>query len=82
MNIRLGTRASALALAQSTTVADAIRERTGHTVELVEIVTSGDRSSAPIPQLGVGVFVSALRELFDLQVPDPIDPTAASEVRP
>ncbi len=43
-------------------VADAIRERTGHDVELVEIVTTGDRSSAPIPQLGVGVFVTALRE--------------------
>jgi hydroxymethylbilane synthase len=62
VTIRLGTRASALALAQSTTVADAIRERTGHSVELVEIVTTGDRSSAPIPQLGVGVFVSALRD--------------------
>jgi hydroxymethylbilane synthase len=60
--IRLGTRGSALAVAQSTTVADAIRERTGHEVELVEIVTSGDRSSAPIPELGVGVFVSALRD--------------------
>ena len=60
--IRLGTRGSALAVAQSTTVADAIRERTGHEVELVEIVTSGDRSNAPIPQLGVGVFVSALRD--------------------
>jgi hydroxymethylbilane synthase len=60
--IRLGTRGSALAVAQSTTVADAIRARTGHDVELVEIVTTGDRSSAPIPQLGVGVFVTALRE--------------------
>jgi hydroxymethylbilane synthase len=58
----LGTRGSALALAQSTTVAEAIRERLGRDVELVEIVTAGDRSSAPIPQLGVGVFVSALRD--------------------
>jgi hydroxymethylbilane synthase len=31
-------------------------------VELVEIVTDGDRSVAPVQQLGVGVFVSALRE--------------------
>jgi hydroxymethylbilane synthase len=31
-------------------------------VELVEIVTDGDRSAAPVPQLGVGVFVSAIRE--------------------
>jgi len=58
---RLGTRASALALAQSQTVADAIRAA-GVDVELVEIVTAGDRSSAPIPTLGVGVFVSALRD--------------------
>jgi hydroxymethylbilane synthase len=49
-------------MAQSTTVADAVRERTGRDVELVEIVTSGDRSNAPIQQLGVGVFVSALRD--------------------
>ncbi|MBO0869811.1 MAG: hydroxymethylbilane synthase, partial [Micromonosporaceae bacterium] len=34
----------------------------GQQVELVEITTSGDRSSAPISTLGVGVFVSALRE--------------------
>jgi len=70
VNLRLGTRASALALAQSTTVADAIRERTGHTVELVEIVTTGDRSSAPIPQLGVGVFVSALRDALSAKEVD------------
>jgi hydroxymethylbilane synthase len=62
VTLRLGTRGSALALAQSTTVAEAIRERLGRDVELVEIVTAGDRSSAPIPQLGVGVFVSALRD--------------------
>ncbi|HET6215113.1 MAG TPA: hydroxymethylbilane synthase [Micromonosporaceae bacterium] len=60
--IRLGTRGSALALAQSGAVADAVRMRTGREVELVEIVTAGDRSSAPVQQLGVGVFVSALRE--------------------
>jgi hydroxymethylbilane synthase len=54
----LGTRGSALAMVQSKTVADAIPGD----VELVEIVTTGDRSSAPIAQLGVGVFVSALRE--------------------
>src|SRR6185503_18319923 len=33
-----------------------------HTVELVTVSTSGDRSSAPIPTLGVGVFVSQLRD--------------------
>ncbi|WP_246656488.1 hydroxymethylbilane synthase [Dactylosporangium vinaceum] len=49
-------------MAQSTTIAEAVRARTGRDVDLVEIVTPGDRSSAPIPQLGVGVFVSALRD--------------------
>lgn len=62
MNLRLGTRGSALALAQSGLVAAALTERTGRDVELVEISTAGDRSSAPVAQLGVGVFVSALRE--------------------
>ncbi|GAA2619070.1 hydroxymethylbilane synthase [Dactylosporangium fulvum] len=62
MTLRLGTRGSALAMAQSNTVAEAVRQRTGREVELVEIVTPGDRSSAPIQQLGVGVFVSALRD--------------------
>jgi hydroxymethylbilane synthase len=62
VTLRLGTRGSALALAQSNTVADAVRRRTGREVDLVEIVTPGDRSSAPVPQLGVGVFVSALRD--------------------
>lgn len=60
--LRLGTRGSALALAQSNAVADGIRRHTGLAVELVEIVTAGDRSSAPVQRLGVGVFVSALRD--------------------
>ena len=62
MTFRLGTRGSALALAQSGAVADALRAATGREVELVEITTAGDRSSAPVASLGVGVFVSALRE--------------------
>ncbi len=60
--MRLGTRGSALALAQSGMVARAIEERTGEPVELVRITTSGDTSSAPVAQLGIGAFVSALRE--------------------
>lgn len=60
--LRLGTRGSTLALAQSGQVADAIRAATGRAVELVEVATAGDRSSAPVHQLGVGVFVSALRD--------------------
>jgi hydroxymethylbilane synthase len=61
--LRLGTRRSALAMAQSQTVADALTAHTGRPVELVEITTAGDRSSAPITSLGTtGVFVSALRD--------------------
>lgn len=62
MTLRLGTRGSALALAQSRATADVISERFGRDVELVRIVTAGDRSSEPVRRLGVGVFVSALRE--------------------
>jgi hydroxymethylbilane synthase len=62
VTLRLGTRGSALALAQSGLVADAVRAATGRAVDLVEIVTHGDRSSAPVARLGVGVFVSALRD--------------------
>ncbi|MBB5871473.1 hydroxymethylbilane synthase [Allocatelliglobosispora scoriae] len=43
-------------------VADALTRATGRLVQLVEIVTPGDRSLAPVAQLGVGVFVSALRD--------------------
>ncbi len=60
--LRLGTRGSALAVAQSQKVAALVREATGRQVELVEIVTPGDRSNAPVARLGVGVFVSALRD--------------------
>ena len=60
--LRLGTRGSALALAQSGHVADALRAR-GHAVELVRITTHGDTSALAISQLGAtGVFVTALRE--------------------
>jgi len=62
MTLRLGTRGSALALAQSGSFAAALTAATGEPVELVEIVTDGDRSHAPVPQLGVVVFVSALRD--------------------
>ncbi|MFG1634250.1 hydroxymethylbilane synthase [Pseudonocardia alni] len=59
--LKIGTRPSKLAVAQSTTVADRLTAA-GHPSELVTISTSGDRSSAPIPQIGVGVFVSQLRD--------------------
>src|SRR5690606_37596147 len=57
----IGTRPSALAMAQTGIVADRLRAA-GHECELVGISTSGDRSSAPVAQLGVRVFVSALRD--------------------
>ncbi|MEQ0563196.1 hydroxymethylbilane synthase [Amycolatopsis sp. NEAU-NG30] len=57
----MGTRGSKLALAQTGTVADALRA-TGVEVEIVQVTTPGDQSSAPIPTIGVGVFTSALRE--------------------
>ncbi|MGK5743006.1 hydroxymethylbilane synthase [Micromonospora sp. URMC 103] len=60
--LRLGTRGSALATAQSSHVAEALTAATGRPVELVEVVTAGDRSNAPVHRLGVGVFVSALRD--------------------
>lgn len=59
--IRIGTRGSALALAQTGTIADQLR-RTGQQVEIVKITTPGDRSHAPIAEIGVGVFTSALRD--------------------
>ncbi|MFC5994011.1 hydroxymethylbilane synthase [Pseudonocardia hispaniensis] len=59
--LRVGTRGSALAMAQAGTVADRIRAA-GRPAELVPVSTPGDRSSAPVVELGVGVFVSALRD--------------------
>ncbi len=61
--LRLATRRSALALAQSHTVAEAITTRTGIEVELVPVVSEGDRNTAPLREIGgVGVFVTAVRE--------------------
>lgn len=65
--IRLGTRASALARAQSQQVADDLADRLGEPVELVLVATAGDRSGEPLRDLaratgGTGVFVSALRD--------------------
>lgn len=85
MTLRLGTRASALAMAQSRAVAGPVTAATGSPVELVPITTAGDRSNLPVARLGVGVFVSALREALlgkeiDIAVHSYKDlPTAASE---
>ncbi|MFF4053082.1 hydroxymethylbilane synthase [Streptomyces chartreusis] len=61
--LRLGTRRSKLAMAQSGQVADAVRRVTGRSVELVEITTYGDVSREALAQIGgTGVFVTALRD--------------------
>ncbi|PRH79473.1 hydroxymethylbilane synthase [Streptomyces solincola] len=61
--LRLGTRRSKLAMAQSGHVAEAVRKVTGRPVELVEITTYGDTSREHLAQIGgTGVFVTALRD--------------------
>ena len=59
--LRIGTRGSKLALAQTGLVADVLRAA-GVDVELVTISTAGDRDGRPIGDIGVGVFTSALRD--------------------
>ncbi|GGR74024.1 porphobilinogen deaminase 1 [Streptomyces aureoverticillatus] len=61
--LRLGTRRSKLAMAQSGQVARKVTELTGRPVELVEITTFGDTSREHLAQIGgTGVFVTALRD--------------------
>jgi hydroxymethylbilane synthase len=62
ITIRLGTRRSTLATTQSGWVADLLRGL-GHTVEMVEITTFGDTSTASLSSIGgTGVFVTAIRQ--------------------
>src|SRR5664279_6078569 len=57
--LRVGTRASTLARTQTDLVVNALDVP----VDVVPIVTEGDRSSQTLAQIGgTGVFVSALRE--------------------
>ena len=61
--LRLGTRGSALALAQSGGVAATVIAELRRHVEMVSVQTAGDVSSAAIAQIGsTGVFVTALRD--------------------
>ena len=61
--LRLGSRRSPMAIAQSQQVADMITGRTGREVEIVGVTTLGDVSRAQLTQIGgTGVFVGALRE--------------------
>ncbi|WP_298862991.1 hydroxymethylbilane synthase [uncultured Microbacterium sp.] len=61
--IRLGTRRSALAQAQSGHVADALTKIAGRPVELVPITSEGDTNRASLSEIGgTGVFANRLRE--------------------
>lgn len=94
--LRIGTRASALATAQSRAVADRIEAATGRATELVLVRTEGDVNDSPLRSFGgQGVFISALRDallagtidvavhsLKDLPTkPDPRIALAATPVR-
>jgi hydroxymethylbilane synthase len=57
-SLTLGTRGSALALAQTRLVADAL----GGASEISVVHTAGDASTQPLQELGDGVFVSALED--------------------
>jgi hydroxymethylbilane synthase len=85
--IVIGTRGSALALAQARIVAGAL----GADVEVRTITTAGDRSDRPIRELGDGVFVTAIEDalrakeidvavhsLKDLPTAEPDDLTIAA----
>ncbi len=61
--IRVGTRASALAMAQTRQVADRIAKVAKAEIELVPVTTEGDTSRASLSTIGgMGVFAAALRE--------------------
>lgn len=61
--LRIGTRGSALALAQTGMVADDLATETGVRSELVTITTAGDRSNEPLSRAGgEGLFTGALRD--------------------
>lgn len=63
-SLRLGTRASQLALTQSGQVGEALVAGTDHVVELVHVSTHGDVDrTSPLAQIGgTGVFVTAVRQ--------------------
>ena len=61
--MKIGTRGSALALAQTHTIVRAIAAKTGEEPDVVTVSTLGDRSTESLASLGgTGVFASALRE--------------------
>ncbi|MTD13150.1 hydroxymethylbilane synthase [Nakamurella sp. YIM 132087] len=61
--LRIGTRGSALALAQSGMIGEQLSALIGVPAELVTIRTEGDVNMAPLTGIGgTGVFVSAVRD--------------------
>lgn len=63
MTVRIGTRASKLALTQTQQTADRLAAVGGFPVELVHVRTDGDVLTGSLSQMGgTGVFVVALRE--------------------
>lgn len=63
MTVRIGTRASKLALTQTQQTADLLAGVGGFPVELVHIRTEGDVLKGSLSQMGgTGVFVAALRD--------------------
>src|SRR4051812_17997808 len=70
-NLRIGTRASQLALWQANHVAGLLRGQ-GHTVELVTIKTTGDKVlDVPLSQVGTkGMFTKEIEEALTAKVVD------------
>ncbi len=61
--IRVGTRGSALAMAQTTAISNRIAAAGGAEIEIIPITTHGDTSRESLASLGgTGVFATALRE--------------------
>jgi hydroxymethylbilane synthase len=61
--LRVGTRGSALALAQTESVRPMLEHASGSRVEVVTIVSAGDTTTASLASIGgTGIFASALRD--------------------
>ncbi|MFE5670236.1 hydroxymethylbilane synthase [Agromyces sp. NPDC056523] len=61
--IRVGTRGSALALAQTNQIAERLGKAADADIEIVTVTTQGDTSRASLQTIGgTGVFAAALRE--------------------
>ena len=61
--LRVGTRGSPLARAQTESLRAALEQSTSSSVEIVVIATAGDRSAESFATIGgTGIFASALRE--------------------